>query len=425
MKAGWWMSCLVIVGAVVVHASGAQEPNESNYVTREEYDALKKELQDLKTGLSAPGSETEPETERLDRLDRAVARALAVAEGSGLGDTKLLITGSAAASYTDPEGESSTFGAEFEPMLLWQLSERLFFEGEIELELEESETETELGAAYLAYLINDYALAGGGKFPVQFTVYHNHFDPAWINLLPMDPLVYSDGGIAPDSAVGAFATGAVPCGKALFNYAAYITNGPALVTDDAAAAGSLDFDNFEDENNNKAVGFRVGWLPIPPLEVGYSFQCSRPNPSGFETVRSRLHGVDLSYLDEVQSLGGRLTVRGAWVWSNLDEATYDPTGALGFGPLRFDNDRDGGYAECAYRPTRAAERILRNFEFALRYDRLDIPSEAPGGGTEERWIPGVAYWITSRTVLKAAYAFDDREDAEDEDMFALQFATGF
>jgi hypothetical protein len=425
MESERWISCLVIVGAMATGGWGAQEPNESNYVTRQEYDALKKEWQDLKAALATRENAPASQSEKPDRLDSAVARALAVAEGSGLGDTKLLVTGTAAASYTDPEGASSTFGAEFEPMLLWQLNERLFFEGEVELELGESETETSLGAAYLAYLIDDYALAGGGKFAVPFTVYHNHLDAPWINRLPTDPLIYSDGGIAPDSDVGVFATGAVPCREALFNYACYVTNGPALITDDPGAAGSLDFDNFTDENNNKAVGVRVGWLPTPALEIGYSFQFSRPNPSGFQTVRSRLHGVDLNYLDDIEPLAGQLTIRGAWVWSNLDEATYDPTGVLGFGPLRFDNDRDGGYAEVAYRPTKAAERILRDFEFALRYDTLRVPSGAPGGGADERWIPGIDYWITPRTVLEIAYAFDDREDGEDEDMFVVQVATGF
>ena len=72
----------------------------------------------------------------IERLNRQVARALQIAEGSGLGDTRLLITGSAAAGYFDPEDESSTFTAEFNPMLLWQLNERLFFEGELELALE-------------------------------------------------------------------------------------------------------------------------------------------------------------------------------------------------------------------------------------------------------------------------------------------------
>jgi hypothetical protein len=422
---------VLVLGAC---ASAASDPNEKdNYVSRQEYEALKKELDDVKAQLSArekaPKSQEQTQQE-IGRLNKEVARARQIAEGSGLGDTKLLITGSAAAGYFDPEGQSSTFTAQFNPMLLWQLNERLFFEGELELALEGpdeggegSETKVELDLAYLTYLLNDYALAGAGKFSVPFTAYHNHLDPGWLNKLPADPLVYADGGIAPDTGVGAFVTGAVPCPGALFNYAVFVTNGPALITEDPESAGSLNFDNFNDLNNNKAVGLRIGYLPFPQLEVGYSFEFSRPNPPGFETVRSTLHGVDLNYVARLEAIKGQLTARGAWVWSNLSEATYDPTGALGFGPLRFDNDRNGGYAEVAYRPIDAPERFLRDFEFALRYDRLDIPSGAPGGGTQEQWTPGIDYWITPRTVLKVAYTFD--ESGQDADMFALQFATGF
>jgi hypothetical protein len=396
----------IVILVLAVCAFGATDPNEK-----------------------VPGSQ-ETTQQEIQRLDRQVARALQIAEGSGLGDTKLLITGSAAAGHFDPEGESSTFTAEFNPMLLWQLNERLFFEGELELRLEGpdvggegSETETELDLAYLSYILNDYALVSAGKFSVPFTAYHNHLDPGWINKLPIDPLVYADGGIAPDTGVGVFVTGAAPCRRALFNYAMFLTNGPALITEDPDAAGGLNFDNFNDLNNSKALGFRIGYLPIPQLEVGYSFEFSRPNPPGFATVRSTMHGLDLNYVAHIESVMGQVTARGAWVWSDLSTATYDPAGALGFGPLRFKNNRNGGYAELAYRPLDVVERWLRNLEFVLRYDRLDIPSGAPGGGSSEQWTPGIDYWITSRTVLKAAYVFG--EDGEDADMFALQFATGF
>jgi hypothetical protein len=400
--------------------SGAGDPNQKgNYVSRQEYEALQKELNDVKAQVAAQGP-TPPEA----------ARTRPIAESLGLTDTKLLITGSAAAGYFDPEGQSSTFTAEFNPMFLWQLDERLFFEGELELALEGpdlggegSQTDVELDLAYLTYLINDYALAGGGKFSVPFTTYHNHLDPSWINKLPTDPLVYADGGIAPDTGVGAFVTGAIPYRSMLFNYAVFLTNGPALITDDPEAAGSLNFDNFNDLNNNKALGFRVGFLPIPELEVGYSFEFSRPNPPGFETVHSTLYGVDLNYVARLAALKGQLSVRGAWIWSDLSDVMYDPTGELGFGPLFFDNDRNGGYAEVAYRPLDVAERILRNFEFVLRYDRLVIPADAPGGGTRELWTPGIDYWITARTLLKVAYAFDT--SGPEADVFALQFATGF
>ncbi len=400
--------------------SGTADPNQKgNYVSRQEYDALKKELDDVKAQVAAQ-SQTPP----------ATARTRPIAESLGLTDTRLLITGNAAAGYFDPEGRSSTFTAEFNPMFLWQLDERLFFEGELELALqgpelngEGSATDVELDLAYLTYLINDCALAGAGKFSVPFTVFHNHLDPSWINKLPIDPLVYGDGGIAPDTGVGAFVTGAVPYRSMLFNYAVFLTNGPALITENPEAAGSLNFDNFNDLNNNKALGFRVGFLPIPQLEVGYSFEFSRSNPPGFATVHSTLHGLDLNYVAHLAALKGQLTARGAWIWSDLSDVTYDPTGDLGFGPLFFDNDRNGGYAEIAYRPLDVSERILRNFELVLRYDRLDIPSAAPGGGTREQWTPGLDYWITARTLLKVAYTFDS--SGPEADMFALQFATGF
>ncbi|MCL5281081.1 MAG: OprO/OprP family phosphate-selective porin [Planctomycetes bacterium] len=430
---------LILSGAVflalVASASEAQEPNEGGYVSRKEYDALKKELEEVKARLPAQTEVATPQAPSGEgngsrSLNEKLGRTLAIAEGSGLGDTKMLIAGDASAGFFNPQGAPSTFTAEFNPMLLWQLNERLFFEGGLELALsgpdqngEGSSTDVELDSAYLTYLLTDWALVGAGKFTVPFTAYHNHLDPSWINKLPFDPLVYADGGIAPDSGVGAFLTGAVPWGRAQFNYAVFLTNGPALITQDPAGAGSLNFDNFNDLNNNKALGFRVGYLPVPELEVGYSFEFSRPSPDGFETVHSQLHGVDLNYVAQVEQIKGQLTARAGWVWSLLGEATYDPTGALGFGPLRFENNRNGGYAEVAYRPTKVAERVLRNFEFALRYDRLDIPSAAPGAGTREQWTPGIDYWITPRTVLKIAYALAHGEGAQN--VFALQFATGF
>ncbi len=429
---GW-----AVLSLLVPSVAGAQESGESPYVSRREYDALQKELEELKARLpsrdAAAESRGQPgETDRIQTLDRRVNEALSIAEGSGLGATKMLITGDAAAGFFAPRHAPDTFKAEFNPLLLWQLNDRLFFEGALELSLAgpdengtNSSTDTELDSAYLTYLINDWAAVGAGKFTVPFTAYHNHLDPSWINKLPTDPLVYGDGGIAPDAGVGAFVTGATPAAGPLFNYAVFLTNGPALITDDPGAAGSLNFDNYNDANYNKALGFRLGWLPLTGLEMGYSFEFSNPNPGGFETVHSTLHGLDLNYMAHVEAIRGQLTAQGAYVWSNLSAATYDPTGALGFGPLRFGNDRNGGYAELAYRPTDAFATVLKNLEFVARYDRLDIPSAAPGGGTEEQWTGGIDYWVTSRTVVKAAYTFDNRHEGDNQNLFALQFATGF
>jgi hypothetical protein len=385
----------------------AAEPNErGQYVSRQEYEALKKDLANLKRQVST--------TER-------------VAEGSGLGDTKLLIAGDANAGYVHQEHGDDTFFAEFSPMLLWQLNERLFFEGGLDFDLsgpeldgEGGDTDVELGAAYLAYLLTDCALAGAGYFPLPFTAYHNHFDAPWINKLPTDPLAYGDGGIAPDSGLGVFVTGAFPWRSYQFNYAAWVTNGPTLITD-GDDAGQLNFGNYNDTNGNKAVGGRLGWLPVPQIRIGLAFECSRVNPPGFDTVHSHLYGIDWDYVDVVRCVQGQVTARGGWIWSDLGKATYP---ALPGAP-RFDNDSHGGYAELAYRPTEVAEKWLHDFEFVGRYDRLDIPSEVPSGGREDQWTAGVDYWVTPRTVLKVAYTWDDQEHGQDQNLFALQFATGF
>jgi hypothetical protein len=422
----FWIACVV----------GAAEPNEtSDYVSRQEYETLKKELDEVKTRLSlqehqqkAQKTEAQSRDNKIGFLQQEAKKAWQAAQNAPQSDTQLLITGDMNAGYMNQRHGDNTFFSEFSPMLLWQLNDRLFFEGGLDLDLsgpeldgEGSDTEVELGAAYLTYLLNDYALAGLGYFPLPFTEYHNHFDAPWINKLPTDPLVYGDSGIAPDSGLGAFATGSFPYHANLWNYAVWVTNGPTLITD-GDSAGQLNFGNYEDTNNGKAVGGRIGYLPIPWFEVGLSFQYSQVDPDGFaDTVDSTLYGVDWDYVQTLDSVQGRVTARGGWIWSDLSKATYPSLP----GSPRFDSNSNGGYAELAYRPTKVSDRYLRNLEFIGRYDRLDIPSSIPGGGTEDQWTGGIDYWITPRTVVKAAYTWDDRENEEDQDLFALQLATGF
>jgi hypothetical protein len=428
--------CGSLLFLVLCHCAYAQQPpNESEYVSRKEYEALKKELDELKAKFAAFEEQTSSDVQTQQKLEALAQELTAVktmAAESVLGETKLLIAGDADMGFTNLNDTDSSFSASFNPMLLWQLNERLFFEGALEMELsgpddngDNSDAEAELDSAYLTYIVNDSLAVGGGLFPVPFTAYHNHFDPSWINKLPTDPLVYGDNGLAPDSAVGVFATGARPVGKHIINYAAWVTNGPALITEDPDAAGSFNFDNYNDQNNNKAVGGRIGWLPTPALEIGYSVQCAKASPDNFESLHAIMQGVDLNYVKTIDRIKGRLTSRAAWVWSRVDEATYDPMGEFGFGPLRFDNNRDGGYLEVAYRPTEADDEALRDFEFVMRYDRLNVSSNAPGGGNRTQWTPGIDYWLAPRTVLKTAYVFDNWEHNDDQSGFLVQLATGF
>ena len=163
-----------------------------------------------------------------------------------------------------------------------------------------------------------------------------------------------------------------------FTYDIYLTNGPGLVTNDPAAAGSLNFDDFTDLNNGKAAGGRLGFLPIPSLETGYSILYAQVSPAGFPKSYALLQAVDFNWVQEVRPLSGVFTVRAEWVWSDVGASTFDPRGSLGFGPTRFGNFRQGGYAELAYRPTLVENRVLRNFEGIFRYDLLRTPLQVAG-----------------------------------------------
>jgi hypothetical protein len=148
------------------------------------------------------------------------------------------------------------------------------------------------------------------------------------------------------------------------------------------------------------------------------------NPSDFETVDMFTQGFDITYKRQVESLRGDIDLRTEWVWTDLSNATYDPTGDGG-GPFWFDNDRSGYYIQAAYRPTLVEEKVLRNFEFVLRYDSLTVPDNAPGSSDEHRWTPGIDYWITPSAVVKVAYQFDEISGGQDENAFLLQAAMGF
>jgi hypothetical protein len=394
-----------------------------------------REVQTLKTEMTALKQEHAAQVaeanQTLEELNAQVAAVKKEADRTRLGSTKFLLSGFTHASYTDRRTENSTFDAGLNTNFLWELNDRLLFEGQLEFSLQDDEqgnqssTETSLEFADMTYLLNDYMTVGAGKFLVPFGIFNERLHQDWINKLPDRPLIYSDEqGIVQESGVGAFIRGAVPSCSTQWNYALYIDNGPSLITDDPDNYGNLDLDNDTDTNHNKTVGGRLGFLPIPALEVGYSAQVGEINPSNFENVNMFTQGFDITYKRQVESLRGDIDLRTEWVWTDISNATYDPTGANG-GPFRFDNDRSGYYMQAAYRPTLADEKILRNFEFVLRYDSLTVPHDAPGSADEHRWTPGIDYWITPSAVVKVAYQFDETSGSQDRNAFMLQAAMGF
>lgn len=422
-------ACAFVAVALLLPAGVARAQQDAAPVSRQEFEAMrdeltsvKRELAEFKAGRAATTTRAVHQSERLAEVEETVEAIRRDVRAREAGDTTFLATGNATISFVDQQGDDSTFNAVFRPMLLWELNERLLFESKLEVRLQEGTEDTDvfLEAANLTYILNGTAIAGAGKFLTPFGLFSDRFyPPKWAD----EPLIYSrSDGIAPHSSVGGFLRGAVPLGEAEMNYATWISNGPLLRTD-GPSLGTLNFSDTPDGNDDKAVGARVGFLPWPALEVGGSVLVAGVSPDGGST-RALLLGVDAQYVREIDSLGGTVDLRAEYVWSRVDDVTFDPTGVGGVGPLSFNNRRHGGYVELSYRPSRSESKFVRSLEFLGRCEIFDSPDAAPGSFDAQRFTIGANYWLTPTISLRAAYQFEDRQRDDDQDALFLQVGVG-
>lgn len=435
-----YAACIGMALAPGAEAQG--QSAESGYVSREEYESLKRDFESMQEKMqdmskrplnlsSQPGEspdgaswlELKRSQLRLDVIERQL-------QSNMPGDSNFHLAGFAFTRFMDTEGMDSSFTAKFVPIILWEINDRLFFESELEFELESEHghgsTEVELEYAHGSYIINDYMTFGAGKFLTPFGVFAERLHPQWINKLPNMPLAFAHDGLVPFSSVGVYLRGGFPVKDMKINYAFYLTNGPALNTEEEEEAGLLEFENFNDINNNKAIGGRIGVLPIPELEIGYSFLFSGVNATGDDVgpADALLQGIDVSYVRLVQQIAGMIDLRFEYVHSDVDTVTFDPDG-LDFGPLTYNNKRDGFYFQAAYRPTLSDIKFLRDFEFVGRYEELDVPSGAPDGQHDhERWTIGVNYYLAPNSMFKVAYQSTEVE-GNSTDAFMAMFVIGF
>ncbi|MFQ5853038.1 MAG: hypothetical protein ACE5JU_20965 [Candidatus Binatia bacterium] len=407
-------------GLLLMQPVLAQAPPEGEL--RKRVQDLEGQVQDLRQELEKKQAPTRQEFHLLREAVEALKPGL----------ENFLLTGYAFAEFREPEGdEDSTFATNFNPIFLWKLGERLLFEAEMEIEIEDGETEVGLEYAQILYIVHDYVTVGVGKFLLPAGIFPERLHPAWITKLPTFPLPFQHhGGIVPFTDVGAQVRGGFPLGGvAKANYAIYVTNGPRLLTT-GHHAGELRFDNTPDNNNSKAVGGRIGLLPIPALEVGFSYQWAEVGDGTFSDIDADLIIADLSFVRDAEFLGGRVDLRFEWVRQKIDDAVYTVDDEA----FAFDNEKKGWYVQIAYRPTLLAIPILENLEGVFRYTRLDwaegtpLEEEEPGEGVDrEQFSIGLNYWLMPSAVVKIAYNINDNLDgaAGEDNLLVIQVAYGF
>lgn len=401
---------------------------------QEENAELKQQIAELRTGTVAPGDvdwgaefDRRAEEVREAIMERVRDEFGPTIDALAPGLTNFALGGAAVVTFQDREGVDSTFGVGVAPVILWKPTDRLLLEAEIAFGLTADDTFVELDYAQMSYLVNDYVTIGAGKFLTPFGTFWERWHPSWINKAATMPLIYERGLVGP-TGLGVQVRGGFPVGNTKLNYAAYYVNGPDFENTSLASAGHLGFENFRDNNNNKSFGGRIGFLPIPELELGYSFLTGRVGASGsrFSGVDTFIHGIDFSYAREFEAIKGRLDLRAEAIWVDTDNVVF--TGL--FDPFTFDNKRNGWFVQGAYRPTLTDIKFgdgieLKNVEFVVRYDQLRESGPGRLGADHDRLTLGLDYWIRPNIVLKAAYMHDNVHGDDDENGFFMQFAVGF
>ncbi|MFM2225409.1 MAG: hypothetical protein RJA07_1611 [Bacteroidota bacterium] len=316
----------------------------------------------------------------------------------------------------------------FKPIFMWKLSDKLFIESEVEIETGDGNVNVGLEYANMCYIVNPYLTLHAGRFLPKFGAYRGRLAEGFLNRFADNPVGFGDGGIGASVETGIGALGCLPFGKMQVVYDVYVVNGPHLIADSANGnvAGQFDYEAYIPNNNNKAIGGRVGLLPLSSnnLEIAYSVQNkSRSGDIGSpnEKVSLMMQAVDINYYQIINPLKSTLRIIGEYRMQKVgNNAIYygdvAHTDSLSF---KFNNSPSCFYVSASVRPTQSDNKFLHNLELAYRYSSFTQP--AAWGNNITCNEVALNYWLKWNCVIKAGY--QHRSDAIEN--FYAQFVYGF
>ncbi len=335
------------------------------------------------------------------------------------GLSRFLLRGYAHSGFERYEKDNSFVGGSFNPIFLWQQSDRLLFEGELEVKLDHGSTTIGLEYANMSYILNKRMIIRVGKFLIPFGIFSDRLHPRWINRLPSNPLGFDHGEqVGPAAALGAEIRGGAPLGASKINYSVYLINGPSLNDgrENPQEGGRLHFDNYEDNNTNKAIGGRFGFLPFSnsSLELGVSAQFAKVGDenTAYRDIGARLFALDLSLVKTIAPLKGIVDVKAQYTMTQVDDAQYvDPENPGQ--AYTFKNENVAYFVRGTFKPAFVSNTVIQKLEFAGRYSVLTLAEGAAWGGEKRQWAFSLNYWLDWRTVVKFSYQYTNSPGAEE------------
>ena len=370
---------------------------------------------------------------------------------SGQSDTSWHLAGYADATFvvSSMDGTTATnfSAARFNPGFHFQWRDLVLLESEAEISIDgDGETEFELEYAQADIFIHDNATLVLGQFLSPVGQFQERLHPTWINRLADAPAGFGHDGVQPASDTGAMLRGGLLIGEeAIVTYSVAVGNGPRI-----SHEGSVAFEaKGGDDNSNKAVSGRIGFLPFSFLEIGGSFLVADvsgveggeddhddddtdppplPGPMPLEPTDAKvtLWGGDAAYTR------GPWDVRFEYLNMSRDPIATEYEGSMGV-ELLPELELEAWYAQIAYRLSEITDHeILQKFEPAIRYGEFKISGldELAEEAAEKRLDVGLNYWIAPSIVARGVGQwrdFTDRHagDPSEETRFLLQLAYGF
>jgi len=331
-------------------------------------------------------------------------------------DSVVHLAGYGSASYTDnhyADSNSSFSNVQFSPIFHYQYKDLVMLESELEIEVDsDGETETNLEYLTIDLFLNDYMTLVSGKFLSPIGQFRQNYHPSWINRMASAPIGFGHDQAAPVADVGVQLRGGVPIGEARGNYSIYVANGPELEADNGELEAIETGGVTRDEDGKKAVGVRIGFLPIPSIEIGVSGATGKATVTkdgGTEITGDPNRSYSAADMD-FSYHNGNVRVLAEYVRQKVGDA------AGSVAP-------EGGTWKAWY--TQASYQIPGiKLEGVLRYGDYDAPGKE---NDQTQTAVGLNWWFAPHVVAKINYEFNDGENgtSADANTFRAQIAYGF
>ncbi len=455
---------LLSTSLLVAAPVSAQNASKSDGALVERIERLENELAALKAELQksrAEASAAKQEAARIpdlaakiDSIDTRTRAAESIVYNPPLPKARWHLAGYADASLIisdSPEMKDTFSAGKFNPGFHFQYKDLVLFESELEFSFtSDGETEVDLEYTQADILLGDNHVLVIGKYLSPVGQFRERLHPSWINRSIDAPAGFGHDGVQPGSDVGIQLRGVLPVGDdTRLTYVFAVGNGPRLNLE-----GGTELEGMgSDDNDNKSLSGRVGFLPLPYLEVGASFLTAKvtglegtvvdPDTPDPTTADYRLWGVDAAYTrgewdvrfeylnsrrDAVFSALPLEETTTGITTANVGEASGDAVDSEV--ALLPQMRMEAWYAQIAYRLSGVTgERYLRNMEPVIRYGEFRIRGndELREENAEKRFNIGLNYWLAPSLVARAGVEWRDylALGRPTERRYQFQFAYGF